>query len=72
MVSLRVVQLLRQERQRRGMSLNELAARSSLSRSMVSYVERGLRNPTLDTVLRIANALGVDLWRVLKAALRPG
>jgi transcriptional regulator with XRE-family HTH domain len=35
---------------------------------MVSYVERGKCNPTLGTLLRIANALDVDLWRLIKRA----
>jgi len=35
---------------------------------MVSYVERELRNPTLDALLRITEALGVDLTDVLRKA----
>lgn len=66
--SLEVVRLLRKERIRREISLNRLAEKAGLSRSMVSYVERGMRNPTLDTMLRIAGALNVDLWRLIKRA----
>jgi transcriptional regulator with XRE-family HTH domain len=66
--SLEVVQLLRKERIRRKISLNRLAEKAGLSRSMVSYVERGMRNPTLDTAFRIAGALNVDLWRMIKRA----
>ncbi|HAK06174.1 MAG TPA: XRE family transcriptional regulator [Spartobacteria bacterium] len=66
--SLEVVRLLRKERIRREISLNRLAEKAGLSRSMVSYVERGMRNPTLDTLLRIAGALNVDLWRLIKRA----
>jgi len=32
---------------------------------MISLVERDLRNPTLDTLLRIADVLEVDLSNVL-------
>jgi transcriptional regulator with XRE-family HTH domain len=39
---------------------------------MVSYVERGMRNPTLDTLLRIAAALDVDLSKLLKQASKRG
>ena len=67
-VSLEVARLLRKERARRGISMNRLAEKSDLSRAMVSYVERGIRNPTLDTLLRIAIALDVDLWELLKKA----
>jgi len=35
---------------------------------MVSYVEREMRNPTLETLLRIATALEIDLAKVLVAA----
>ena len=66
--SLEVVRLLRKERIRREISLNRLAEKAGLSRSMVSYVERGMRNPTLDTLFRIASALDVDLWRTIKRA----
>jgi len=52
------------------MSLNRLAEKSGLSRAMVSYVERGIRNPTLDTLLRIAIALDVDLSQLLKKAAK--
>jgi transcriptional regulator with XRE-family HTH domain len=37
---------------------------------MVSYVERGMRNPTLETLLRIAAAIDVDLASVLKKAIK--
>lgn len=67
-ISWEVVRLLRAERALRGISMNGVAKKSGLSQSMVSLVERGLRTPTLDTLLRIANALDVDLWRVMKKA----
>ena len=35
---------------------------------MISLVERDLRNPTLDTLLRMAQVLEVDLWRVIQKA----
>ena len=47
-----------------------VAERAGLSQQMVSYVEREMRNPTLDTLLRIAGVLGCDLADVLKAATR--
>jgi transcriptional regulator with XRE-family HTH domain len=50
--------------------MDQLAAKSGLSQPMISYVERGLRNPTLDTLLRIASALDVDLSKLLEQALK--
>ena len=37
---------------------------------MVSYVEREMRNPTLETLLRIAAALDINLADVLGQALK--
>lgn len=35
---------------------------------MVSYVERGLRMPTLDTLLRMADALEINLRKIIRKA----
>jgi transcriptional regulator with XRE-family HTH domain len=67
-VCFQVVRLLREERQKRGISMNVLAQRSGLSQSMISLIERDLRNPTLDTLLRIANALELDLAKIIHRA----
>jgi transcriptional regulator with XRE-family HTH domain len=63
-----VVRLLREEREKRGLSMNVVAQRAGLSHSIVSLVERDLRNPTLDTLLRIAEAIELDLGEVLTRA----
>jgi transcriptional regulator with XRE-family HTH domain len=63
-----VARILRQEREKRGFSMNLVAVRAGLSQQMVSYVEREMRNPTLETVLRIAAALEIDLAKVLMVA----
>lgn len=69
-VAARVAAVLRKERMRQELSMNAVGARAGLSQQMVSYVERGLRNPTLDTLLRLTHALGISLTEVLAAALR--
>ena len=63
-----VIQLLHNERKRQKLSMNAVAKRSGLSQSMVSLVERNLRNPTLDTLLRIAGVLRIDLGPVISRA----
>lgn len=63
-----VARLLKEERMRRQISMTQVAQQSGLSQQMISYVERGMRNPTLDTLLRISAVLRVDLWKVLKTA----
>jgi transcriptional regulator with XRE-family HTH domain len=63
-----VIRLLREERERRELSKYLVAARSGLSPQMISYVEREMRNPSLETVLRMADALEVDLAEIIKKA----
>ena len=63
-----VVRLLCAERIRRELSMNRLAEKAGLSQSMISLLERGMRSPTLDTLLRVAIALDVDLSELLKKA----
>lgn len=68
-VSARVAQLLREEREKRKLSMNLVAERAGLSQQMVSYVERSMRNPTLETLLRISDAMEVDFVTLLQKAI---
>ncbi len=52
----RVVRRLRMER---GLSQEDFAAKADLHRTYMGGIERGERNPTLSTMLRIAKALGL-------------
>ncbi|WP_308797535.1 helix-turn-helix domain-containing protein [Agromyces silvae] len=48
-------------RQRRGLSLSALAAKAGLSKSVVSELERGNGNPSLDTLWSLARSLNISL-----------
>ena len=63
-----VIRRLREERKRHGFSNYVVAQRSGLSESSLSLIERGLRTPTLETLLKIAEALGTDLGTVIRHA----
>ena len=52
---------VRQERQSRGWTLDQLAEAAGVSRRMVINVEQGAANPSVGTLLRISDALGVGL-----------
>ena len=69
-VCVQIVRLLREERERQGLSKYAAAARSGLSEQMIGYVERGLRRPSLETVVRMAAALEVDLAEIIKRAYK--
>jgi transcriptional regulator with XRE-family HTH domain len=52
--------LLRTFRQERRLTQGALAEAAGYDRSYISYLERGLRNPTRDVVLTIAGVLGLS------------
>ncbi len=56
---------IRRERVERGLSLDELAEKSGVSRSMLSAVERGEKVPTVLVLDRIATGLDTSLARLL-------
>ncbi len=52
----------REIRERLGLSLTDLSERSGLTRAAISRLENGWNlNPTLETLFRYAEALGIDL-----------
>jgi DNA-binding XRE family transcriptional regulator len=67
-INSQVVRLLKEEREKQGLSLNVLSQKAGLSRQTVSYVEQEVQNPTLDTLLRITSALDVDLEKIIARA----
>jgi transcriptional regulator with XRE-family HTH domain len=63
-----VSRILREERLKRGLSLAAVAAKAGISYQMVGFVEKEERNPTLDTLLRITEALEIDFVKVITRA----
>ena len=51
---------LRKARLASGHSQESLAAATKIDRTYISGIERGVRNPSLDRIERLAEALGVD------------
>ncbi len=60
-VAKKLANRLRQLRQSRGISQENLAIESGLGRSYYWRVEQGLINVTLETLVRLANALKIDM-----------
>ncbi|WP_331713051.1 helix-turn-helix domain-containing protein [Paraoerskovia marina] len=52
---------MKQQRKERGWTLDQLAALAGVSRRMVVNVEQGAVNPSVGTLLRLSDALGVGL-----------
>jgi transcriptional regulator with XRE-family HTH domain len=55
---------VRRLRRRRGLTLEELAGISGVSRAMISKLERGEKNPTLVVAAKLAEGLGATLSQV--------
>jgi len=55
-------------RAERGLSQDQLAEKADLDRTYVSGIQRGVRNPGIKTVLRIAHALNVTVGDLCKGA----
>lgn len=58
----RVGNNLKRLRKAKGFSQEGLAFECGLHRTYISGVERGIRNPTVTVLERIAKALGVGAW----------
>jgi transcriptional regulator with XRE-family HTH domain len=52
---------LRELRESRGISMRTLATRSSLSANALSMIERGKTSPSVSTLYKLADALGVSI-----------
>jgi transcriptional regulator with XRE-family HTH domain len=52
---------IREHRARRGWTLEDLAGRSGVSRRMLVNIEKGSANPSIATLLRVSDALGIGL-----------
>ncbi|MEQ8539172.1 MAG: helix-turn-helix transcriptional regulator [Coleofasciculus sp. D1-CHI-01] len=52
--------VLQRLRKAKRLSQEELSFRSQLDRTFISRLEGGLRQPTLSTMIRLAEALGVS------------
>lgn len=53
-------------REKRNLSQAELANKGGFNRNYIGMVERGERNPRLDTLQRLADALEIDLSLLMK------
>ncbi|MGH3730620.1 MAG: helix-turn-helix domain-containing protein [Micromonosporaceae bacterium] len=57
---------IREYRQIKGMTVRELAGKAGVSAGLVSQVERGITDPSLETMRRIAEVLGVPLFSLFQ------
>jgi transcriptional regulator with XRE-family HTH domain len=70
-VAAEIAARVRAERAQRRWTLDELAARSTVSRRLLVQIEHGEANPSLATLLKLAAALGVTLTELLSEEPEP-
>ena len=58
-------------RKARQLTLDQLAKASGVSKGMVGQIEQGRSNPSIATLVRLANALGVTISRLVEPADGP-
>jgi transcriptional regulator with XRE-family HTH domain len=60
--------VIRAERLALNLSQEALAERCQLHRTYIGIVERGETNISIQNVVRIANALNMRVWKLIRAA----
>jgi transcriptional regulator with XRE-family HTH domain len=63
----RMAARIRQERERMGLSVSDLARRAALAKSTLSQLEAGVGNPSIETLWALAMALEVPISRLIDA-----
>ena len=53
--------LIQSIRKRKGISIRELSRKSGVSHTQILRIETGMESPSLRTLLKLADALGVDI-----------
>lgn len=56
---------IKEERKKRNMTLKELSRKSSVSSGLISSIERGIVNPSIDVVIRICKSLNIHPTRII-------
>lgn len=57
---------VREERLKRNLSQEALAERAGVHRTYIGMIERAEKNITLTNIEKIANALDLEIWNLLK------
>lgn len=62
--------ILKKAREASRQSQAELAKRLKLNRTFISFIERGLRQPTLSTILALGQGLGIRASALVQSVER--
>jgi transcriptional regulator with XRE-family HTH domain len=65
-ISKQLGQNMKRIRAKKGMSQGDIARALEVDRGYISNIENGKKNPTIATIQKLANALGVSADELLK------
>ena len=65
-ISIKVGKRLSELRLSKKITQEKLALDAGLNRAYIGYIERGERNPSIETMARIAKALKIELYILFK------
>jgi transcriptional regulator with XRE-family HTH domain len=60
--------VIRKERKKRDLTLKVVAERAGISQGFLSQVENDVNSPSVDTLVKICSAIGVDVGQVIQQA----
>ena len=63
---MRIGILIKEVRQEKKITLQELSKKSGISKSHINYIEKQLKQPTLIVMIQISKALNIDLKNLYK------
>lgn len=63
-ISVKVGKNIKALRAKRDLTQAQLSEKAKMSATMIGHIERGEKSPTVETVAAIANALGVELYKL--------
>lgn len=61
-----IAQTIKDHRKANGWTLREVSARTGLSISYISDIERGRTNPSLKTCIKLARVFGVEVGKLFE------
>lgn len=70
-ISARVAHAIKQQREQLGLTLRDLSARSGISASTISDIERGAKSPTISTLDALLQALGLPMSAFTDSPMPP-
>ena len=58
--------VIKEFRQKNNISQEQMAEKSQIDRTYASALERGIKNPSLEVILKISEGIGVPAWKIIR------